>query len=330
MKKWLLISAKILISIALIAWVFHAKDMDFEAASRRFLDLSPAMIPLIFGAIAMQYAVCALRWRSVLASLGQGMRFLTALRLFYVGSFFNQVLPASVGGDAVRTWLAYREGMPLREAINGVMLERVATVTGLVLLVGAVLPVFLPRFGAAQGGWMAPAVIGLLVVLAAGTAIVARLDRVPERFRRWRVVRGLAYLAADTRRLFFSPGPAFRALAWSAAGHANLALCVYFISRGLGIEIGVIDCFALFLPVLLISTMPISIAGWGVREGGLVYAFGLIGVPAEASLVVSLLFGLFMLASALPAGLVWLASGSRREGGLKAALETASSATEGE
>lgn len=331
LKTWLLFSAKILISIALIAWVFNAKDMDLESAVGRVLEMSPVMILPVIAAIMVQYVVCALRWRSVLGSIGASLRFRAALRLFYIGSFFNQVLPASVGGDAVRTYMAYRQGISLRRAINGVMLERVATVTGLVLLVAAVLPAFLPRVGAAEGAWMVPMVAIVLAVLVAGILFVTTLDRLPERFRRWRIVRGLAYLATDTRVLFFMPGPAFRALGWSAAGHANLALATYFIARGLDIDIGVLDCFALFLPVLLVTSMPISIAGWGVREGSMVYAFGLIGVPAESALVLSVLFGLFMLASALPGGLVWLASNARQGGGLKAVLDGAAvPSTDGE
>jgi glycosyltransferase 2 family protein len=59
-------------------------------------------------------------------------------------------------------------------------------------------------------------------------------------------------------------------------------------------------------PVTLIQLFPIALAGWGVREVGVVVALAGFGVPAEAALAISLLFGLVQIAVALPGGLVWL------------------------
>ncbi|KAF0137780.1 MAG: hypothetical protein FD153_1608 [Rhodospirillaceae bacterium] len=59
-------------------------------------------------------------------------------------------------------------------------------------------------------------------------------------------------------------------------------------------------------PVLLIMTLPISIAGWGVREQAMITAFGLVGVSEESALALSILSGLTILAGGLPGGVVWL------------------------
>ncbi|MBL6946384.1 MAG: flippase-like domain-containing protein [Rhodospirillales bacterium] len=309
LKKWLLISLKILISAGLIGWA--VSGVDPSAAKERILQMAPEMIFPVFVAFLVQYLICSMRWRSVLGSIGAPLEFKPGLRLFYIGAFFHQTLPASVGGDAVRTYLAYRHGVSLRGAINGIMLERVATVTGLVLLVAAALPAFLSRVGEGAGGWMTPTVAIILACLITGTVFVAFLDRLPQAYHRWRIVRGLSYLAADTRKLFFSPWPAFKALGWTALGHVNLVVAIYFLAIALDLEVSFLDCFVLFLPVLLITALPISIAGWGVREQGMIYMFGLVGVPSEAALVLSILYGLFALVLAIPGGLIWLASGVR-------------------
>ncbi len=65
-------------------------------------------------------------------------------------------------------------------------------------------------------------------------------------------------------------------------------------------------------PALLVTTLPISIAGWGVREGAMVAAFSLVGVPVEGALVLSILFGLLILLISLPGGVVWMLSGDSR------------------
>jgi len=235
------------------------------------------------------------------------------------------VLPASVGGDAVRTYLIYRDGMGLRTALNGIVLERVATIGALVLLVAAAQPLFLPRADAATARLML-SIVGVSVpAIVVGIVVLAFLDRLPESVRRWRVLRALANLGSDTRAIFLSPPAAARVLGLAALGHANLTVAVYFLARGLDVDVGLADCFALFLPVLLLTAMPVSIGGWGVREGGLIYAFGLIGVASTDALVISVLYGLLATTLSLPGGLVWLISGGGRPRDVKAALGEAQS-----
>ena len=74
--------------------------------------------------------------------------------------------------------------------------------------------------------------------------------------------------------------------------------------------------FALLLflvpPVILIATVPISIAGWGVREGSMIVAFGYAGLPQSDGLVVSVLIGLTFFAIGAIGGIVWIVSNGRR------------------
>jgi hypothetical protein len=71
------------------------------------------------------------------------------------------------------------------------------------------------------------------------------------------------------------------------------------------LEVSLRDCILLVPPVILVTVVPISIAGWGVREGAMVVAFGFIGVPANAAFAVSVLFGLTLAAASLPGSLLW-------------------------
>ena len=212
----------------------------------------------------------------------------------------------------MRMYKAYRAGLSLSGAVNGVMLERAAAVVALVLLVIATQPVLMTRADARVGVWLIPALALFAVATVAGLALLMVLDRLPEALRRWRLVRGAAHLAADTRRLFLAPAHAFKALGWAVAGHVNVALAVYLLAAGLDIEATWVDCMALVPPVLLVTTIPISIAGWGVREGAMVAAFGFIGVPAASALVLSVLLGLVIIAVSLPGGAIWLISREKR------------------
>jgi hypothetical protein len=76
------------------------------------------------------------------------------------------------------------------------------------------------------------------------------------------------------------------------------------IGLGLSIEWG---GFLLMVPLVgLMMVVPISIAGWGVREGVMVVGFGYLGVAPEAALALSILYGLLILAIALPGGAIWM------------------------
>ena len=88
----------------------------------------------------------------------------------------------------------------------------------------------------------------------------------------------------------------------------NAVLAMYLIARGLEIEVGIMTAVVLLPPVLLLSLLPISVAGWGVREGATVVALSLAGVPSYQSLALSICFGLCALAISLPGGVLWLVS----------------------
>jgi hypothetical protein len=81
---------------------------------------------------------------------------------------------------------------------------------------------------------------------------------------------------------------------------------IWLLAASLGIGFGLLDALAVLPAVLLISSVPISIAGWGVREGSMVVGLGLLGVGNSDAALVSIFFGVLLLAFGLLGGLVWL------------------------
>ena len=89
-------------------------------------------------------------------------------------------------------------------------------------------------------------------------------------------------------------------------GQIIFSLIVYVLAVSLNINITILDCMVLVPPALLVMALPVSIAGWGAREFVMVTTFGYISIPSEQSLALSILFGLVILCSYIPAGLLWL------------------------
>lgn len=316
-NKWVNFGLKLAVSVALI-W-FLARSIDIPTAIDRIAGLS-------FGALATTVALflCLIvnntvRWALVMRAINAPIRLIEVFRILYIGMFFNQTLPSSIGGDAVRIFLVHRTGKTLETAINGILLERVVTLIGLIVLVVATQPILLSRIGDNPAKYAFPALAGLAVV---GVAVLMLLDRLPLKYRRWRIIRALAQLANDTRALLLSPRYAVSGIALGVVGFALVSASAWVLGRALGIDVTLADCLVLVPPVMLITTVPISVAGWGVREGAMVAAFGFIGVAREDALLWSVLLGVLLIVASLPGGLIWLAGGYKRA---DVARETANS-----
>lgn len=308
-RKWLA-AVKAAVSILLIWYLFDRVDVSRVVSRVQGLDATEAVLALVV--LVLQVALVTVRWWLVARVTATVLRAAAALRILVIGMFFNQTLPSSVGGDAVRVWLVTRENIPLGKAVNVVLCDRVLALVVLVALIGLSLPAIYARVGdpATQ------ALLTLLVAISGGAFGMFLLlgDRFAVLLARWRLTRPFGQLASDFGLLFKRPIPVAALIALSAAIHLMTVATVVLLAWGLELRIGFIDAFAIVPTVLLLTTLPISVAGWGVREGAMVAGFGFVGLPADDALALSVLYGLAQVAVALPGGLVWLAGRPRSAG----------------
>jgi glycosyltransferase 2 family protein len=147
---------------------------------------------------------------------------------------------------------------------------------------------------------MAIAIAGLM-----GIAVVAQLERLPQNWRRLPLVRLVQDLGGATRRVLLKPG-AISVFAMATMAQVAMALAAYILALGLRVEVGLIGCLALMQPVALLTALPISIGGWGVREAAMIGLFALVGVPAHAALLLSVSLGLLAIVVSLPGAVIWV------------------------
>lgn len=306
LRKTLLLAVKAAVTAALIWLVFRNVDMADAVARVRALPVWVG--PAIVAFILFQFAFGIWRWRVLIGQFGAVLPFPRLLRLFFEGQFFNQALPSTVGGDGVRMYRAYRSGLALEPAISSVILDRVVGLTGLVVLVAAAQPLFYERVtdSAARFGFSA-----IFAAAATGILILLCLGILPQGLRQWRIVQGLVTLSRAARTTFSRPAILVPVLAMSVAGHFSIVVAFYVMSQNLGLGVTFTDCLVMIPSVLLLATVPVSVAGWGVREGAMVTAFGLIGVAPGGVAAMSVLFGLAMIATSFPGGVLWLLSRDR-------------------
>ena len=302
-KAYVAWGIKLCVSIAVIWLILDKVDLATTWQRARRVDLWLAAAATLM--LIAQIVAAAARWHCITRAIGGTIDFGRSLRIFYSSLVFNQIFPASLGGDAVRVLKLRQAGQPVAKAINGVLLERIVALAGLVLLIAFLFPLVQSRV---QNDAFTVALVLSALATGAAIALTMNLDRLPAAVRTLKPVAPLVTLALDARRLFSNPRAIGIALALAILGHVQISLAVYLLALGLGIAVSVADCLALVPAVIFIMLLPISVAGWGVREGAMVVAFGLVGVSAEAAFALSVLFGLIVVAIALPGALSWMAA----------------------
>jgi glycosyltransferase 2 family protein len=307
-RRWLPWLAKALLSVGVVWYVLSRSDVT--AIWRQLQAANWVWLVAALATQLLQAPIGGRRWQVVVLAIGGRLSLLRCTFIFYVSSFFNLVLPGAVGADGVRMWEGHRYGLPLTQAVSSVVLERAGTLFGLLALAAAMTPALVSRIGPAlPAPWLFPL---LCVIGALGLVAMTQLDRLPREWSHWRVVRGLFTLSGDARKVFLRPRPAIELLIWAVVGHINLAVVVWMLARALSVNVSMIDCLELMPPVILATILPVSIAGWGVREGAMVAAFHLIGVTSEAALAMSILSGVSVTVASFPAGVIWFMSSGRR------------------
>jgi len=301
-----LTAAKGLVTLSLL--VILARNIDVQK-TLEFLQGTSIPVFLAAGCVmVLQVLLAVLRWGQVMTHQRIRLPFQSLLRYFWLGLFFNQVLPSSVGGDAVRAYCLVREGHGIGSASVAVLLDRLLGMAGLVLLVIVALPLSMNYI---TEGAMRLALYAVVVAAVGVIGFVLVLDRLTARFRKWRIVRGLTALSKDARRLLFSADPGIRVILLSIGVHVISILAIAVLALATKIDVHW-TAFVVVVPIaILLMTVPVSIAGWGVREGVMVVGLGYAGVAAEHAVALSILFGFLVLVIALPGGLVWMIAGRR-------------------
>ncbi|MGB1547707.1 MAG: lysylphosphatidylglycerol synthase transmembrane domain-containing protein [Alphaproteobacteria bacterium] len=310
-RRWWPFLLKVAVSALLVGFLVTTHDIGEAVRS-----LGSIQVPWLLGSLVLLCLgifLAGRRWSAILAGIGIDLRLREVFRMVLIGLFFNQALPSTIGGDAVRAWQIHRTAnASVGLALRSVILDRLAGLAGLLLLVALVLP-FL--FQITESPLAHGAILGLTAAAAAGLGVVLAFDRLPLGFLRGRVHEALLRLASDARKALFASRRAPLVLGLSILIHLLSALAVFGLARGLGIALGVVECLVLVPPVILLMLLPISLAGWGVREGAMIAALGFVNVPAGEALLLSIAFGLAVLLTNLPGGGVWLLTHTRRSVG---------------
>jgi glycosyltransferase 2 family protein len=306
---------------------------DLKAAEQAGWELRPGFLLIVQGIRPSWFLVgaalwgvllvlAAFRWRILLLAAGIQTSLTNALRLCFVGYFFNNVMPGVTGGDVVRGALIARGLEQDRwKAALSVLVDRLIGLVALITLAAVVL-----TYGLITAGEDAPfppyLAQGVFLFLAA--AVVGSGAYLSQRVRdrigieRWlpklpggktlsKIDSGLAIYRHSPRRLIAAY---LMSLPLQICG----VLSFWAIGEACGAGLRLQDDFVIFPVVQTISAIPLAPAGWGFGETLYGHAFRLFGSSFTLGVAVSILFRLTtQLGFGLIGGMVWVASSQTKE-----------------
>ncbi len=322
-------------------WVFH-RDIETAAGEDRsfssselphpieirpgfFTLLKGIRLPFYFlgiGSWLILLLIVTKRWQLLLEAAEVPLSYRRALRLCFIGYFFNNVMPGLTGGDLVRAVMVARDAKEKRaRAAVTVLVDRLVGLMGLLILGAVVLSFAPPQFAGgeetlARVRW---AVFAFLACGFLGTwayqspsvrktlGLDALLRRLPFRDQ---------FQSLDEAVTIYNPrrGTLFLTLLLSIALQVFGVLAFYSMGIALGSTLSALDNFAVFPIVQTISSVPVAPAGWGIGETLYGRFFSGLGSTFTLGVAVSILFRLTtQVGFGLLGGLAWLSSRSSNQ-----------------
>jgi hypothetical protein len=299
-----------LLTLAILGYL--ATRIDMREAGAALLQLDPGAALLVVALLVVDRAVMVWRWILLLRASGAQVTARAATWIYLVSSFVGSFLPAGVGADALRAYSLGQRTSENSEAFASVAVDRVLGLISIVLLGLVGMAGWLRQADAAL--WRPALTLGLFAVgLTAGLFWADRVLRttLPSSWHEASHGRRLLRLADALARYRGRGAVLLSVFALSIGVQALRVLEAYVLGRGIGIEVS-FGYYLVFMPVgLLMLLLPVSISGFGLPQGVIVWMLRPQGVPDPQSFALSTLIVLSGLAGNLPGA--WLYLRARRK-----------------
>lgn len=283
-NRWIKVACSIIFLVALLWFV------DVRSVWARLQAADMTWIALALVAITAATLSMARRWQIVAQSFGIDLSYARAVREYYLAQLVNLAVPGGVVGDVTRA-VRTRDAVDLKRSAQSVIVERLV---GQIYLLGLMFGGFV--FILLMPGEVHWAALGWLVPLTLAVLALAT----------WKVSRGSS---ATGRLLHTTLGllPRFSMLVHGAVTTFGLIFGFYASARAIGVVVPP-EAWATLIPLVLCAMLiPLSIAGWGWREGAAAALFPMIGAPASAGVASGITYGLLLMIAVLPAAFILIA-----------------------
>jgi uncharacterized protein (TIRG00374 family) len=323
MKAKVFTCAKIAITVLLFRYIF--RNIDFHEFGATLKNARIGILILGFCVVWLGHYVCVYRWRMLMRPLMPVPSLMNLFSIYCIGLFFNLTFPTVVGGDVVKMYYVGKPNKAYARSFAATFLDRDAGMFAM-MIIGCVAilihPVGVPGIPVGLIIWAAFAAF-----VAGNIAIFApyfhrRMTNLLRRFHLAKIAAKVdaisdAFLIMGKHKMLL-----FMSLMISFVNQLLVNAVTWIMAIGLRIDIDPM-WFLIFIPVItLISMIPISLNGMGLREYAFMSLFGAIGVDRESCIALGLLSSIVTILSSLPGGVVYIFFRNRNDMQQLAAFET--------
>ena len=302
--RMVVFAVKLAVTILCFSYIGSRIDVNKARDAVRMVDFGWLFLAML--ALVLHLPLVSLRWCNIVDALGPASAPVHRPRMLAItaiAAFFGQLMP-SVASEGLRAWMLVPLGPTWRRAFASVLIDRAvgvgvfAILSLMILLAPSPLRASLPQAPILTAAFAAITVCGL--------ASLAMAPFVAMILQRWRYTAWAADLVRATHDMMLKSSAGFRCGLIAAAIGLLAITSVWFLARGIGFGITIVDAGVLFTVIFGSMLIPISIAGWGIRELAVAGVLASQGVPLERSVTFSVCFGLTLLAASLPGAIVWV------------------------
>lgn len=274
--------------------------LDLREVLSRTANVDPAWIALAFATVFASIGISAWKWGQILRARQHALPFSRLVHHYFIGLFFNNVLPTTVGGDAVRAWETSKDTGEIPESIGSVVTERLiaGAALGITALIGLPFVESSPRLVSFVIAFLVIdlALVALFLIPRVAEGIVGAL--LPPRFSRLK--NGVAGTVGAVRATLKNRALLIRVVILSILFQILVATVNACIFKALGVPVGLAECIIYTPMIFTVTMLPISLSGLGVREAAYWYFFSQVGVGQADAVIASLTFFVIVGICSLP------------------------------
>ena len=302
-------------SVALL--LLLAYKLDWEQVLNSAAGLAWWALPAAILLQALVFTLGNYRWWLLLATHKRGHRPLALLPHYFVGAFFNNLLPTSTGGDLFRIYHIYRQRHGVAIAASPVITERLIGLVTMISLATAVVPFLSQQHRFVQLlSDILPVlfVVGVVGLLLLGSRLTYRpLHNFFLRWERFHVIAAILRIAEASHTYVRQPGLVLQIVALSLFLQLLEVAVFWCLGIGVGSTLEVSGYLVMVPVVFVIAALPITVGGLGVREAAAVSLFPAVGMAEAHAGAISLFFIAVILISSFPGLLFFMAMKERKE-----------------
>ncbi len=268
---------KLLISLGILFFFFFTVDYKKLTLIASRLNYTYAILMLVL--ILAGNFIAAVRFR-LLISVKKTIGIFDLMKQYFIGSFFNNFLPTAIGGDAVRMYLVSQFGIPKTTAAFFIIVERLIGFYSLICIA------FLSSFFWGVPRFMSIFVTALLLScsLVMWAIFSPRINRLFKKFK----LRIFDNVTGDINLLRSGRAILSTTFILSICYQLVSISISYCVAMAINLHIPIISFLTLVPLVWIVTMIPVSFGGLGLRELSFIYLLAQINIPKEGALIVSL------------------------------------------